>query len=59
MAVELLNKVGASICHWTGLSTDVKPTTGGYGSTFYAEDTTIPYVYGASGWVVDTRNSPE
>ena len=55
MAAELLNKVGASICHWTGLSTDVKPTAGGYGSTFYAEDTTIPYVFGPTGWVIDNR----
>ena len=24
---------------WSGLSTDVKPVTGGYGSTFFEEDT--------------------
>lgn len=57
MAYVLLNRVGNNICHWTGLSTDVKPTTGGQGSTFYEEDTTTPYVYGGSGWVVDTRRS--
>ena len=55
-AVVLLNKVGQSPSHWLGLSTDVKPTTGNYGSTFYAEDTGICYMYGFSGWVVDNRN---
>lgn len=55
-AVVLLNKVGTSPSQWTGLSTDVKPTTGDYGSTFYVEDTGVLYMYGVSGWVVDTRN---
>ena len=53
--VVLLNKVGNSPSHWTGLSTDVKPTTGAYGSTFYVEDTGVLYMFGSSGWVVDTR----
>jgi hypothetical protein len=55
-AVVLLNRVGVSPSHWTGLSTDVKPTIGDYGSTFYVEDTGVLYMYGSSGWVIDTRN---
>ncbi len=54
--VVLLNKVGTNPSHWSGLSTDVKPTTGSYGSTFYVQDTGIYYMYGGSGWVVDNRN---
>ncbi len=52
---ELMYKVGDVVNHWTGLSTDVKPTTGAVGSTFYEEDTTTQYVYGTSGWVMDNR----
>ena len=56
-AVVLLNKVGNSPSSWSGLSTDVKPTTGNRGSTFYEENTGIPYIYGSSGWVIDKRRS--
>ena len=53
--VVLLNKVGVSQNHYSGLSTDVMPTPGaaGYGSTFYVEDIGVRYVYGSSGWVID------
>ena len=54
--VTLLNKVGNSPNHWIGLSTDTKPTTGNHGSTFYAEDSGLCYMYGVSGWVIDNRN---
>jgi hypothetical protein len=54
--VVLLNKAGTNPSHWIGLSTDTKPTTGSYGSTFYEEDSMVLYMYGSSGWVVDTRN---
>ena len=56
-AVVQLYTVGRTPSQWTGLSTDSKPTTGAYGSTFYTEDTGVPYVYGVSGWVVDNRRS--
>lgn len=55
MAVILLNEAGLSPEHLMGLSTDAKPTNVDPGSTFYEEDTTTLYVYGSSGWVVDTR----
>ena len=55
-AVILLNKVGQAPSHWMGLSTDARPVGIAYGSTFYAEDTGLAYMYGASGWVVDNRN---
>lgn len=55
MTVRLLNVVGSAPSHWSGLSTDTKPTTGDYGSTFYEEDTGTPYIYGDSGWVMDYR----
>ena len=55
--VALLNKAGNSPSHWSGLSTDAKPVTGDYDSTFYEENTGTPYVYGTSGWVVDARRS--
>ena len=55
--MELLNKVGTSPSHFIGLSTESKPTNVDYGSTFYEEDTGTAYVYGSSGWVVDTRRS--
>ena len=54
--VALLNAVGNTPSQWTGLSTDVKPTTVAYGSTFYAENSGILYMYGTSGWVPDNRN---
>ncbi len=56
-AVVLLNKAGNAPSHWSGLSSDTKPTTGSYGSTFYEENTGIPWVYGSSGWVQDKRRA--
>lgn len=56
-AVTLLNKAGVNPSHWSGLSTNTKPTTGSVGSTFYEEDTGVPYVYGSSGWVQDKRRA--
>ena len=53
--MELLNKVGTSPSHLIGLSTETKPTDKDYGSTFYEEDTGTLYMYGSSGWVVDSR----
>lgn len=43
--------------HYTGLSTDTKPTTGTlFGSTFYEEDTGDKYRYGESGWFIEGTN---
>lgn len=55
-AVVLLNRAGVNPSHWSGLSTDTKPSTGNIGSTFYVEDTGVLFMYGSSGWVVDNRN---
>lgn len=41
-----------------GLSTDSKPTSYAYGSTYYETDTGIPYVYTGAGWVEDRRGGP-
>lgn len=52
MTIKLLSNVGdLPISHWIGLSGDSKPTTGGFGSTFYEENTGETYIYGPSGWV--------
>jgi hypothetical protein len=44
--------------HYAGLSTDLKPTTGvPYGSTFYATDTYVWYIFTAAGWLSETLGS--
>jgi len=52
MAKVLLNTVGAHISHWSGALAD-RPSTAEYGSKYFDEASGIPYIYGASGWVVD------
>ena len=50
-AVQLLGIAGAQPSAWVGLSTDVKPTTGNYGSSFYETNTGLEYIYTNAGWV--------
>lgn len=53
MAVDIADKRQARF-DWVGLSGDTKPTTGAYGSTFFATDTGLLYIYSAAGWTVKT-----
>jgi len=54
MTVKLLGNTGdVPISHWIGLNIDSKPTTGGFGSTFYETDTKDGFIYSAAGWGYD------
>lgn len=53
MAVDKISGVQ----HYTGLSTDTKPTTKVHpGSTFFETDTGLRYEYGSGGWSVEASS---
>lgn len=53
MAIQLLNAIGKSVSQWSCLSTDVKPTTGDYGSRCFETDKNRWFIYTPVGWVLD------
>lgn len=48
-------KLVTAIQRWTGLDSDIKPTSPKVGSTFHETNTGQEFIYDGSNWVEDLR----